>query len=202
MITKNLAFLYDPLVNVIGVGVSLQKRVLKAVTLEPGETLLDVGCGTGTFVVLAKKTYSDAHITGVDPDESILKIAQNKSKKNNVDVVFVKAGGEKLPFTDRAFDYVVSTLVFHHLPTNMKKQALKEIYRVLKSDGKFLLTDIGKPKNLLWKILLSIESIVEPKEYLKDNVIGNIPTYMKNANFKVTQLNKPYLGIYFWEATK
>ena len=61
-----------------------------------------------------------------------------------------------LPYWKNYFDRVLSTLVFHHLTSEQKLLTLKEIYRVLKSGGELRIADLGKPDNLLMRILYSI----------------------------------------------
>jgi len=75
-IVKKLAALYDPFVNIFGVGILFQKKVLGKIHLNNGDTVLDVGCGTGTFLVIAKKAYPKCQFVDLDPDESILVIEQ------------------------------------------------------------------------------------------------------------------------------
>lgn len=202
MLTKGLAFLYDPFVTAFGVGVSLHKKTLTASHITRDERILDIGCGTGTFVLLVKKTYPDSNVVGLDPDEEVLQIAKSKAQKSNSDITFVQASAENLPFQDSSFDIIVSSLAFHHLPTAIKKQALQEICRVLKPRGRFLLVDIGKPKNLFWRVILYIESLIEPKTYIKDNLKGKIPSFLKETHFIVNEARPTYLGIQFLLARK
>lgn len=202
LINTWLTSFYDPIVNIFGVGTILQKKTLQEITLQDGQRFLDVGCGTGTLVMFVKKKYPKSEIIGLDPDKYVLEIAKRKAKKNNLKIEFIQSGAEKLPFSSNSFDTIVSSLAFHHLPTKIKKQALKEIYRVLKPNGQFLLIDIGKPKNIPWKILLTIESIVEPKEYIKDNLEGKLSSFMEETKFILKEIRPPYLGIQFLSGTK
>ncbi|HEV2339636.1 MAG TPA: class I SAM-dependent methyltransferase [Patescibacteria group bacterium] len=202
LINSWLTSFYDPVMNMFGVGTLFQKKTLDIVTLQEGQKLLDIGCGTGTLVMLVKTKHPKAKVTGLDPDQHVLAIAKRKAERSNHAIDFIQAGAEKLPFASSSFDIITSSLAFHHLPTTIKKQALGEIYRVLKPTGQFLLVDIGKPKNLLWKILLAIESIVEPKEYIKDNLEGKLPAFMIEAGFALKEVRKPYLSIQFLMGTK
>jgi len=199
---KHLTFLYDPLVTIASVGASLQKMTLSHARITNGQSIIDIGCGTGTFAILAKKLFPDSPVLGIDPDESILAIARKKSEKLGVPIVFLAEGAEKLSIKNHSIDFVFSTLAFHHLPLTIKRQALKEVYRILSQHGKFFLTDIGKPKNLFWKIILDIESIIEPREYLKDNLRDKLPGLLKDAGFRVNEWRKPYMGIRFYSGEK
>ena len=202
LINAWLTSFYDPVVNLFGVGNMFQKKTLQQLNLRDGQHFLDIGCGTGTLVSLVKAKYPKVNVIGLDPDEHVLEIAKRKAKKNNLVITFIQEGAEKLPFSTSSLDSIVSSLAFHHMPTDIKKQALQDIFRVLKQNGQFLLVDIGKPKNNLWKILLAIESIVEPKEYIKDNLEGKLILFMQEAGFKVCEIRKSYMGIQFLSGAK
>jgi demethylmenaquinone methyltransferase/2-methoxy-6-polyprenyl-1,4-benzoquinol methylase/phosphoethanolamine N-methyltransferase len=193
-ISENLAHMYDFAVNIVGVGDSLHRRIIDISNLKGNEHVLDIGAGSGTLVTKLKKQYPNLTVSAVDPDENILQIAKRKAAKEQSDIDFQVAFAEKLPFEDKSFDVIYSTLTFHHMPLEIKKLALKEIKRVLKPGGTFFLIDIGAPKNLLWNILLRIESIVEKKAYIKDNLAGMIPRLLHEADFHVHEAREPYIG--------
>ncbi len=193
-ISKDFAHIYDAAVNLVGVGDSLHAKILKVKKLKGTEKVLDVGAGTGTLAVLLKETYPKLEVTAVDPDDQILAIAKKKADKRKCDITLVQSGAEKLPFKESSFDIIYSTLTFHHLPLEIKHLALEEIHRVLKPKGQFILVDIGKPKNSIWKFLLHIESIVETNAYMKDNLEGNIPKFMLQHGFTVTECLQPHMG--------
>lgn len=98
---------------------------------------------------------------------------------------------QKLPFADNHFDVVYSSLVLHHLKTEDKKKAFKEIHRVLKNDGFFLLADFGKPKNRFLIISL-FTAIFEVKMY----IVWNWELLKNNQkfNFKCLGYYKTHQG--------
>jgi len=193
---------YDFFVDAFFVGKLLQKKTVSLINLKESKSLVDIGCGTGTLVIFLKEKYPQANITGVDPDLIVLGVARKKAQKKKLTINFIQSGAERLPFSNKSIDVATSSLAFHHMPLEIKKQALSEIKRVLKNNGIFYLVDIGKPKTLFWKVLCRLESIVEPKEYLKDNLDGKIPMLLKAAGFTVEDARDQYMGIYFWKATK
>src|SRR6185312_7023116 len=135
--------LYDPLVDAVGWGEQLQKKLLRLTHLKPSDSLLDVGSGTGTFCVLAKQSKPAAKVIGVDPDEHIIQIAKQKSAEEKLIIKYIEASAQKLPFKSGSLDIAVSSLAFHHLSYEDKQLACDEIYRVLKPSGHFLLADFG-----------------------------------------------------------
>lgn len=195
---------YDFFVELIGYGKKQRLKIIDLLKLQIRENLLDVGCGTGILLVLAKKQYPHIAMTGIDIDPKVLDIARNKTQKANLEINYEKTSSASLPFADSSFSVVVSTLVFHHIPTEIKKQTLKEIHRVLKNDGRFLLADFGKKEGVILYGLDFITKLFHLPESitLQDNLQGKISTYMKEAGFKVKEIGKKYKGIQFLLAKK
>lgn len=138
-------------------------------------------------------------MTGVDIDKRILQIAKQKIEKKQLRIRLLKTSADQLPFTDKSFDVAVSSLVFHHLPLRVKQSAIKEIRRVLKDSGRFLLVDFGKTNHPLIETLYLFEKIFNIKERLtlKDNLEGKIPVLLKKAGFKIQEVRPSYRGIQY-----
>lgn len=100
----------------------------------PGDKVLDSGCANGRFFEVIKN--KEAEYFGVDISEQLIDIA----KKNYPEAKFQVADSLKLPFPDSLFDKVYSMSVLHHIPSkNLQLQYLKEIKRVLKTEGLLVL---------------------------------------------------------------
>lgn len=195
--------LYDSTLKLLGFGTKQREKIIDLLDLEPNERLLDVGCGTASLLVAAKSRFPNVEMTGVDIDKKVLSIAQSKLQKNSLDVELINTGAQKLPFPDSSFDVIVSTLIFHHLPTEIKKQALGEIYRVLKKDGRFLLVDFGKLDGFL-RFIYYIEVVLQIPEHrtARDNVEGKMPGFLNEAGFKIKEVAPQYRGIQYLLANK
>lgn len=194
--------LYDPITELIGFGTSFKERVLQMLNLKDGESILDVGCGTGSLLVPAKVNYPHSRVVGIDPDPQVLRITERKINRNNLKIELKQAWGEELPFPDSAFNVVVSTLVLHHVPSGAKIKIIKEVYRILKHDGRFMLADFGKPHNKVWKVILWLEGIFEEAKYMKDNLEGRIPVFLEENGFRVKEISPRYRGVQFLLGTK
>lgn len=194
--------LYDRINESLGFGKIFSRKVLQIADLKKGEKVLDVGMGTGTLIAEALIQYPELGITGIDPDNKVIQQAQYKLEGLGLNAEMVKGYAQKMPFQDKSFDVVISTLVFHHLPTNIKKLALKEILRVLKDDGRFLLADFGKPQTIVSNVLLNIGSLFDGRENMRVNLSGKLQEYLRTAGFTVEEAAQRYRGVQFLLARK
>ena len=136
--------IYDPVVKLLGFG-KARDELLKLAPPRPGDSVLDIGCGTGTFAVEVKKRFPEAEVTGLDPDPKALERAAQKASAASVSVEFVEGFADEMPFPDQHFDTVFSSFMFHHLPHNVQAATSADVRRVLKPGGTFVLLDFGGP---------------------------------------------------------
>jgi ubiquinone/menaquinone biosynthesis C-methylase UbiE len=113
--------------------------------LAAGESVLDIGCGTGTLAIVAKgKVGATGQVFGIDASPAMIARGISKAAKAGIDVTFKTAVAEALPFPEAQFDVVVSTLMLHHLPRKVRQECAREIRRVLKPQGRVLVVDFAQ----------------------------------------------------------
>ena len=137
---------YDALVWVVTLGREgrFRQRLTDLARLGPGESVLDVGCGTGSLAIAAKQRVGpEGEVCGIDPAPEMVARACRKASRAGVAARFETASVESLPFPDAAFDAVTGTLMLHHLPDDVRVRGIAEIARVLRPGGRFLAVDIG-----------------------------------------------------------
>lgn len=106
-------------------------------------SILDIGCGTGTLLSLIMSKNSNINVSGIDLSSEMIKLAAVKLGE----VADLRDGdSEELPWDDNSFEIVVSTHSFHHYPNPSK--VIDEMYRVLKPDGYLIITDAWSPTPL------------------------------------------------------
>jgi ubiquinone/menaquinone biosynthesis C-methylase UbiE len=123
---------------------AFREKILSFANLKAGEAVLDVGCGTGSLAIAAKRHVgSTGTVYGIDASPKMLARADKKAAKTGLEVVFRNGAAQALPFADGQFDAVLSTLMLHHLPRTARQQCAGEMRRVLKPGGRALVVDFS-----------------------------------------------------------
>ena len=140
-----------------------------------GKKILDAGCGSGIYSrILLKK---GAKVSGLEVSGKMLDLAREHCKKFKVD--FKQGSVDKLPYPDKSFDIIVSSLVIHYLKNPTK--AFKEFNRVLKKGG-ILVFSTHHP---VFESLNSIEKKGSKKVICISDYFGKGKFYWKIYNSKV-----------------
>ncbi len=125
---------------------SYRDKVVHLAGLTAGESVLDVGCGTGTLAITAKwHVGRTGKVIGIDASPEMIARARGKAARTAPDVDFQIAAAEALPFSEATFDVVLSTTMLHCLPEDARRRSVREMRRVLKPGGRLLIVDFGGP---------------------------------------------------------
>lgn len=173
-----LSALYDPVVRVTTRERTFKRRLLDQAAIAPGHRVLDLGCGTGTLAVWTKQDEPGADVTGVDGDPAILSRARRKAAEEGVDVRFDEGLADDLPYPDESFDRVLSSLLFHHLTSEVKERTAREIARVLRPGAQLHLADFGPAPDRLARVLFLAVQVFDGFRSTQDNVDGALPTIL------------------------
>ena len=129
---------------------ALRQKIADLIHYQPGEKVLDVGCGTGSLALVAKERVGNAgSVHGIDPAPRQIARARSKAARRGLAVDFHLGVIEKLPFPDQTFDVVQSTFAIDHVPEDLQRQGLKEIARVLKPGGRLFILITGSVQGLV-----------------------------------------------------
>lgn len=171
--------LYDPMVSFMGAA-RAREELIKQASIQPNQRVLDLGCGTGTLVVLLKRKYPAAEIVGVDPDPKALKRAQKKVRRAGVAVQLDEGFADELPYEAATFDRVLSSFMLHHLEEHEREKTLREVLRVLKPAGTFHLLDFAGGED---KAPGRLGRLVNSHARLEDNSQQRILQLMRRSGF-------------------
>lgn len=118
-----------------------RSALLKQVAPQNDETILDVGCGTGTFAIMLKQKAPKAQIGGLDPDPEALARAANKAAAKDIDVEWRQGFARDFANNPTIFDKAVSSLMFHQMPMAEKRIGLQAMFDALRPGGELHIAD-------------------------------------------------------------
>lgn len=161
-----------------------RKQLLQEVTGE----VLEIGFGTGLNLAYYPETIT--HLTTVDVNAGMNQLAKKRIKEASFPVSCNVLNGDTLPFADQCFDSVVSTWTLCSI-TNID-QALKQVYRVLKPEGKFFFIEHGlsdNPQVQVWQNRLTpLQKIIGDGCHLNRNMEALISRYFPQIQLEKFKL--------------
>ena len=192
---------YDRAINVISFGAA--RRLIAELVdqnVRPGDTVLDIGCGTGTAAILAAR--KGATVVGVDVSHGMLAIAGRKIESegcaDRIELLEMGISGID-SIREDGFDVVISTLVFSELSSDEQDYALHHARRVLKHDGRLAIVDEVRPNRMVPRVLYALfrlpllcitflltQTTTRPVEGLAERVAA--------AGFKIDHMERRGLG--------
>jgi arsenite methyltransferase len=148
--------------------ITMRKRLLQQSNIQPGNKVLELGCGTGRLLVeLAKATGPFGHVWGLEPQPFLAReterfiTEQNLSSSTSV----LAARAEKIPIPDASIDICVAQITLIHIPANILMSVFTEITRILKPGGRFISVDqdgdtwvIDHPQRTLTRKIIQFNS--------------------------------------------
>ncbi len=128
-----------------------RKEALILGGIQPGQRVLDVCSGTGDLAILvAKRQNGSTAVVGIDMNREMLAYAQHKQRSQRLDIDWLQADAEKLPFSSESFDCVMIGFSTRNLSDLM--QGLREMVRVLRPHGRLIILETGYPRHPLVRI--------------------------------------------------
>ena len=140
------AGIYDLGIGLLGRrGKRLRGMLADDLQLQPGDRVLDVGCGPGRqAIVFAERVAPTGSVDGIDAAAEMINRARSQTRRRGVPTTFQVAFAQDLPPADDTFDAVACTLALHHVAEDDQPTAVGEMYRVLKPNGRLLIAEFHK----------------------------------------------------------
>ena len=156
---------------------------------DPGMTVLDIGCGTGTHLEIYQK--AGCQVFGIDLSPAMVEICRKKLDGSGE----IHLGdASRLPFADEAFDFVISSITIHEMPAEVRTAVMKEARRVLKRSGRYLIIDyhVGEtafPRiifhrtvTVFFEILAGRDHYKNYREFMRN---GGLQTYIDECGYLI-----------------
>jgi len=122
-----------------------RRFALRKMNIQPGQTALDLCCGTCDWTIAIAERNGGAEVTGLDFSEQMLRYGRMKVERAGLtrQIKLIQGNAMDLPFADDSFDFVTIGFGLRNLPDYV--QALKEMHRVLKPGGRVVCLELSKP---------------------------------------------------------
>lgn len=156
-----------------------RERVWRAAFLEqidpqPGERIIDVGCGTGSLAILLKETVPELRVAGMDPDDAVLRRARAKSEAAGVEIEWRRGFARDTGAMGPVFDKAISSLVFHQVPTAEKEAGIAAMVAAVRPGGEVHIADYAKQTTSLMRALFHTIQALDGWENTQANANGAI----------------------------
>lgn len=169
-------------------------RLVDALQVQPGEHVLDIGCGTATQSLLTAQNTTAGFVTGIDIDPAMLAVAQTKVAYSGAAIALAEGSAAVLPYAGDTFDCVFSSVMLHHLPTPLKLDMLAEAHRVLTPGGRVVILDFGPVDN--GTLASAVSALLGGFEEVGDNLAGRVPDFLVDVGFvNVTVSDAAFGGV-------
>ena len=178
---RALTRVYDPFIHWTTRESLFKRRLVEQASPQPGQRVLDLGCGTGTLALLVKERQPAAEVVGLDADPEMLGQAREKAERAGVELSLDEGFSTDLPYPDGSFDLVLSTLFFHHLKPEAKRLTAGEISRVLRPGGELHVADWGRPSDPLMAVAFLGVRLFDGFENTRENARGALPAIFREA---------------------
>lgn len=143
----------------------------------PSPRILDICCGTGSVILAFGERFPEATVIGYDFSRGMLRKAREKN--GSIRVNFVEGDAALLPFADDSFDVVTCSHALYELKGESRETALREMRRVVRSNGVVLIMEHEIPRRPLIKVLFYIRMLSMGSEDAREFVKGGLAPYRK-----------------------
>jgi demethylmenaquinone methyltransferase/2-methoxy-6-polyprenyl-1,4-benzoquinol methylase len=191
--------LYDALFNFLfylplGGEASFINKCLRFAELTAGNSVLDVCCGTGKLAVAIAAQGTTVDLVGIDISGPSIETAHLKTRHTSASFLIASAGD--LPFESSRFDKCIISFGLHHIPSEIRLRALKEVNRALTPEGNLYIFDYHLPERGLRRLtavaFTKLDNKGEAFSMLKS---GKLVREIEEAGFEIAERALTYHGI-------
>jgi ubiquinone/menaquinone biosynthesis C-methylase UbiE len=184
---RTLTRLYDPVVRLTTREARFKQLLIEQASVSGAQRVLDLGCGTGTLALQLKQREPDTKVVGLDADPEMLDQAREKAISAGVELELTEGFSTELPYEDSSFDRVLSTLFFHHLDPEPKRQTASEIARVLRPRGELHVADWGPPSDPAMRLAFQGIRLLDGFSNTAANYRGELPAIFEEAGLTAAE---------------
>lgn len=132
----------------------LREMTVGLAQVKPGDSVLEVGCGTGTLTLAAKrKAGPSGKAFGIDLIPGMIEASRRKAAQANEEITFQLGSINDIPFSENQFDVVMCSFMIFHMSEDTRRKGIAEIHRVLKPQGRLLVLDLALPAQPVQRVI-------------------------------------------------
>lgn len=178
---------YDMLAPLFGMGNAFFKKAIGEIAAESGMRVLDLGCGTGKLLfALCERSHAQACFYGCDYSADQLKFAEGRKSRFTQEITFIHASMDELDFPNAHFDIIMSSMALHAVNPGIRQKAIREVARMLKNDGLFLLVESGRPRFGLISLMFSTLGGLHKKDAYDHEIVDG---YCRESGLELMEEN-------------
>lgn len=161
--------------------------------------VMDIACSIGQLTCALKERFPDAEVRGSDISAPMVRYAHKRAIGQNLDVHFSQLAAESLSFPDNHFDLVTAYILFHEIPLQVTDQVIKEVFRVLRPGGTFVVFDFPSEEGDLDRLdysgfLGSMDSSDNSEPYAPAFIRCGFEKKLEDAGFSLRYTDAEEMG--------
>jgi len=135
----------------------LRETTIRLAGVKAGDCILEVGCGTGTLTLAAKRRAGlSGQVYGIDVIPLMIELSQRKAAQAGEEITFQLASIADIPFPANTFDVVMGSFMIFHMSEQVRQKGMAEVFRVRKPQGRLLVLDTATPTRPLVKTFVKM----------------------------------------------
>ena len=171
--------LYDHAIRLLTREETWRQKLLVQLAPANGETILDVGCGTGTLAILIKQQAPGARVIGLDPDPDVLARAASKAASAGVEIEWRQGFAHDVGAYSGKIDKAVATLVFHQVPLEEKQRGVAAMFEAVRLGGEVHIADYCRQRDWQMRQLFRLIQALDGKANTQANADGVVERILR-----------------------
>jgi len=178
--------LYDCIIRSLTRESIWRARLVDCLGARRGETILDVGSGTGSLAIAVTAAEPGCLFRGIDPDAEAVEIARRKAGRAGSPATFETGWfGESPSSHGERVDKIVCSLVLHQVPLDEKRRLLRTMLDWLKPGGQLFVADYGAQPTPAMRLAFRLTvQLLDGKADTQPNADGLLPLLIEEAGFQ------------------
>lgn len=177
--------LYDRVIRLMTREAAWRTRLVERINATTGDTILDVGSGTGSLAIALTAVSPGSRVTGLDPDHAAVELARRKAALAGSSATFEQGYlGTRRTQNKDAVDTITCSLVLHQVPLAEKKRLLRGMFGRLQPGGELFVADYGLQPNFVMRLAFRLTvQMLDGKSDTQPNADGILPLLIEEAGF-------------------